>query len=94
MRFLVAMDARLPADMDDARVQALLAAELERGRELRAAGTIERIWRVPGAQRNVGIWQVPDADALHAAITSLPLYRWLTVDVTPLATHPVEAADA
>ena len=36
---------------------ALRAAELERGRELRQAGSIEAIWRIPGGLRNVGIWQ-------------------------------------
>lgn len=87
---------RLPGDLPAARREELLAAELRRGRELRAAGVIDRIWRVPGGLRNAGIWRAPDATALHEAIASLPLYPWLDADVVPLAIHPVEegAADA
>ncbi|HET6448657.1 MAG TPA: muconolactone Delta-isomerase family protein [Conexibacter sp.] len=90
MEFLVQIHVRLPVDLGaDARAE-LLDAELRRGRELRAAGTIRSIWRVPGAIRNVGVWSVPDADALHAAIASLPCFPWIEAEVTPLATHPLE----
>ena len=53
-------------------------------------GAIVRIWRVPGGLRNVGIWSAPDATALHALITSLPLSRWFSTEVEALATHPLE----
>lgn len=92
MEFLVQIHVRLPGDMDPDRRGDLLAAELERGLELRADGVIQRIWRVPGALRNVGIWSAPDAGALHAAIASLPCFPWLEADVTPLAQHPIEGA--
>lgn len=82
--------ARLPADMPDAERAALAGSELRRGRELLDAGLIKRIWRVPGRQANVGVWDAPDADALHEAITSLPMSRWFEVDVVPLARHPLE----
>jgi muconolactone D-isomerase len=72
----------------------LLAAEAARGRELRDAGTILRIWRIPGRTANAGIWSAPDATALHDALTSLPLFAWMSVQVTPLAVHPLEAGDA
>lgn len=90
MEFLVAIHTRLPDHLDDAARTQLLAAESERGTELRRAGVIQRIWRVPGAQRNVGIWEAPDPSTLHAAIASLPLYPWMTAEVTALATHPLE----
>jgi muconolactone D-isomerase len=72
----------------------LVAAEAARGRELRAAGAIVRIWRIPGRTANAGIWSTPDATALHEALTSLPLFAWMSVHVTPLAVHPLEAGDA
>jgi muconolactone D-isomerase len=89
VKFLVRIEVQLPGAMPDDERAELLAAELERGRELVEAGTIWAIWRVPGALRNVGIWEAPDATALHEAIASLPLYRWLSAEVTPLADHPL-----
>lgn len=93
MKFLVEITIDLPPELRDPaseRRAALLAAELERGVELRRAGTIEAIWRVPGELRNVGVWSAADATALHAAISSLPLATWMRSRVTPLADHPVE----
>jgi len=93
MRFLVEITVELPPELrdpDSERGVQLLAAELERGVELRRAGTIEAIWRVPGEMRNAGVWQAADATALHEAIVSLPLSPWFRVKVTPLADHPVE----
>jgi muconolactone D-isomerase len=93
MRFLVDVVVDFPAELRDPanpRRHELLAKELERGLELRRAGKIERIWRVPGALRNVGIWQAEDATELHDLIASLPLFPWLGVTVTSLATHPIE----
>ena len=90
MEFLVEIEVSLPPDMEEERRAALLAAELERGRELRRTGAIARIWRVPGALRNVGVWEAADATELHALIASLPAFPWLRAEVTPLALHPVE----
>lgn len=92
MEFLVHITVALPADMDDAQRAALLAAERTRGEELVAAGGIQAIWRIPGGLRNVGVWEAADATELHELIASLPLYRWLTAEVTPLAVHPLSRA--
>jgi muconolactone D-isomerase len=89
VKFLVQIEVQLPGAMPDDERERLLAAELERGRELVEAGAISAIWRIPGGLRNVGIWEAPDATALHQRIASLPLYRWLRSDVTPLADHPL-----
>lgn len=88
MDFLVAIDVNLPPDFDAGRRSDLVAAEAARARELAAAGTISRLWRVPGRWSNVGIWCAADATELHDALCSLPLYAWLDIDVTPLASHP------
>jgi muconolactone D-isomerase len=89
MEFMVRIDVVLPPDLPDAELEALKAAELARGRELVAAGTLKAIWRIPGGLRNIGVWKAADATALHAAIESLPVYRWLSAEVTPLAEHPL-----
>jgi muconolactone D-isomerase len=93
MEWLVAIRVRIPDDMPSEEIARLTAAERERGQALRAEGTIQRIWRVPGGLRNVGIWRASNATELHAAISSLPFGRWLEVEVTPLAVHPLEADD-
>ena len=91
MEFLVRIDLALPPDLATDARERLLEQERARGRELRAAGVIQRIWRVPGRNANVGIWQAPDATALHEAISSLPFFPWMDAHVTPLALHPVES---
>ncbi len=88
MEFLVHIDVLWPADGDRAERERLVAAESVRARELAEAGIIHRLWRIPGRWANWGLWVAPDATALHAAIASLPLYPWLSVDVHPLAKHP------
>ena len=94
MDFLVQITVRLPGDLSAEARAELLAAEMRRGLELKAAGTIQRIWRVPGALRNAAIWRASDADELHEAIASLPCFPWFEATVTPLAQHPVERAAA
>jgi muconolactone D-isomerase len=91
VEFLLDIDVRLPHDLADAEVAELVAAERRRGRELMADHTLRHIWRVPGAMRNVSVWAAADATELHELVTSLPLYRYATVRVTPLATHPLNA---
>ena len=90
MKFLVQIDVRLPGKLTDAERAELLEAELERGRDLVDAGVIWAIWRIPGALRNVGVWEAADATELHEHLTSLPVFRWVTTEVTPLADHPLE----
>jgi muconolactone D-isomerase len=93
MRFLVEITVELPSELrepESERRAKLREAELARGVELRRAGTIEAIWRLPGGLRNVGVWQAADATELHEAISSLPLSSWIRAEVTPLAEHPIE----
>ena len=47
---------------------------------------------VPGALRNIGVWDAADATDLHMYISSLPLFRYARADVIPLADHPVAVA--
>lgn len=89
MQFLVLVDVRLPPEMPTEQRDALLAAERDRGRELVAGGAISAIWRIPGGLRNVGVWEAADATELHQQLASLPLFPWITADVTPLAEHPL-----
>jgi muconolactone D-isomerase len=88
MEFLVHMQVKWPPDGDSDTRAALIAAEAERASKLARAGTISRLWRIPGQWANWGLWNAAGPDELHAAISSLPMYPWLSVTVHPLATHP------
>jgi muconolactone D-isomerase len=90
MEFLVNIDVRTPHDLDPDELAALQAAENARARELMADGALKRIWRIPGRRSNVSLYEAPDATALHAALTSLPLWPYMEIDVRPLAVHPLE----
>ncbi len=86
-RYLVSIVVGLPPDMPPDERTSLLEREGRRAGELKDAGIIENIWRVPGRLANVGIWRAATATALHDAVASLPVWRWTQVDVTPLADH-------
>ena len=88
MEFLVHIEVRWPPDGDPEQRARLVEAEAARARELAAAGTIKRLWRIPGRQANYGLWSADDATALHTAISSLPFFPWLDVEVIALAEHP------
>jgi muconolactone D-isomerase len=80
-------------ELSDERRQELLSAEYERARELVTKGAIERIWRIPGGLKNVGIWRAADGAELQALLSSLPLSPYLESKITPLAKHPIEQDD-
>jgi len=88
MQFLVSIDILLPLTMPSDERDALVEAEGRRAQELVSAGRLVNLWRVPGRRANVGIWEAPDATALHEALTSLPLWPWMDAQVVPLADHP------
>jgi muconolactone D-isomerase len=87
--FLVEIEVTLPHDMTAPMRTRLLDAEAARGRELLAAGRLHRIWRLPGRLANISIYNVTDASELHELLSSLPLFPWMSVQVTALAEHPI-----
>lgn len=87
MEFLVHMEV-IAFETGSEAEKILREEEAIRARELASAGTLVRLWRVPGRRENWGIWNAEDANQLHAALTSLPLFPYLRITVHPLATHP------
>jgi muconolactone D-isomerase len=87
MEFLVNVVVNWPPDGDPNQRDQLFEAELERGQELAREGTMKRLWRVPGQWANWGLWEAEDATGLHEALSSLPLWPWMSVTVHPLAEH-------
>lgn len=72
----------------------LRAKEAIRAHELALAGTLVRLWRVPGRRENWGIWIAENTDQLHNALSSLPLFPYMEITVHPLASHPNDPAAA
>jgi len=46
------------------------------------------IWRVVGKYTNLSIFDVADNARLHEILWNLPLFAYMTIQVTPLAAHP------
>jgi len=90
--FAVAMDVRLPPDMDAETKAETLAREKEYSRELQHAGVWVHIWRCAGRYANLSVFDVRDNDHLHDILWRLPLFPYMTIEITPLATHPSDIA--
>ena len=88
MEFLVEITNLWPPDGDALHKDQLVKAEAARAKELGAAGVLRKLWRIPGTVSNVGLWEAADATALHQALSSLPFFPWLDIQVRPLAAHP------
>lgn len=88
MEFLVTIQNNLPMTMLPEERTKLFADESARASELALNGSIQRLWRIAGRRQNVGIWCASSADELHEMLTSLPMFPFLDITVTPLALHP------
>jgi len=88
MLFAVNMDVAIPHDLDPEVRADLIAREKSYCQELQKAGTWVHIWRCAGQYSNLSIFDVPDNEELHRTLWNLPLFPYLTIAVTALATHP------
>jgi muconolactone D-isomerase len=88
VEYLLRIEVTWPPDGDPEERERRIQAERARARELAEVGIIKRLWRIPGRWANWGIWEAPDATTLHEAVTSLPMWPYLDVDIQPLADHP------
>lgn len=91
IEFLVRQSNKMPPTPEGQELRRKLqVVERERARELRDEGVLVRLWRVPGTRDSIGLYRAPDATALHAALSSLPMFPWMEISVEALATHPQE----
>ncbi|GAB35714.1 muconolactone Delta-isomerase [Gordonia otitidis] len=92
MLFHVRMDVHIPHDLDpDVRAETV-AREKAYSQELQRKGTWPHIWRIVGEYSNISIFDVADNDELHTILSGLPLFPYMAIRVTPLATHPSDIA--
>ncbi|GAA1183130.1 muconolactone Delta-isomerase family protein [Pseudonocardia alaniniphila] len=90
MEFLVRAENRLPPETPEEERSRLKKGERARADELRAAGNLKRLWRVPGRNATIGLYECTDATELHDVLSSLPMFPWMDITVEVVATHPQE----
>lgn len=88
MLFHVRMDVHLPQDMDPAQAAEILAKEKAYSQELQRSGKWRHIWRLAGEYANYSIFDVESNQELHDLLSGLPLFKYMTIQVTPLLRHP------
>ena len=88
MLFHVRMEVRIPQDMDADAKADLVAREKAFAQEVQHSGRWPHLWRVVGEYANISIFDVESNDALHDVLSGLPLFPYMDITVTPLATHP------
>ncbi len=90
--FLTTFVVTIPPGTTAATIDAGLAREAERTRELAREGRLMRLWTLPGHDRNLGHWQAKGYQAMQAILRSLPMADWLSVDTLQLSRHPSDPA--
>ena len=86
--FLVHMELNLPPGTTPERERELYDAEAETARPYLDSGMFARCWREPGTRNHWALWDVPDAEVIHCAYTSFPMFPWMTIKVIPLCVNP------
>ena len=95
MLFLLRIDVSIPADMPQADKDKLRERENARAAELIAEGTMQGIWRIVGRIANHSLWKAETLEILHDKVSSMPMFPYMKIDVTPLINHPMtEIANA
>jgi muconolactone delta-isomerase len=90
VEFLTTLTVTVPEGIAVQTVDDLKAQEAVRAHQLADEGRLVRLWTPPNEPdqwRTLGLWSARDEATLMATLESLPLYAWMTVETTPLATH-------
>ncbi|CAB3699419.1 Muconolactone Delta-isomerase [Paraburkholderia phenoliruptrix] len=88
MLYLVRMDVHLPHDMPQAQAEEIKAREKAYSQKLQHEGKWQQLHRVVGEYANYSVFDVDSHDELHTILSALPLFPYMTMQVTALARHP------
>lgn len=88
MLYMVHMQVNIPATVPKAEADRLKAEEKAFAQKLQQDGRWRHLWRIAGQYANYSVFDVAGNDELHDLLTALPLYPYMTLQVTPLAQHP------
>lgn len=92
MLFQVFMQIKIPHDVDQEHIRNLSAAEIKIAEQLQRQGKWRHLWRVAGKWANISIFDVDSIDELHEILSTLPLFPFMALEVTPLCKHPASIA--
>jgi muconolactone D-isomerase len=93
MLFHVRMDVRIPHDLDPIRADELKRVERERAQVLQAQGKWRHLWRIAGRYSNISVFDVATVEELHDILSTLPLFPFMDIAVTPLCRHASSVRD-
>ena len=88
MLYHVRMDVHPPQGGDPAAFERIKAEEKAYSQDLQRRGKWVHLWRIAGQYANVSVFDVGGHDELHALLSTLPLFPFMEIAVTPLARHP------
>jgi muconolactone D-isomerase len=86
------MDVSVPHDLDPFERAEIVEREKNYSQQLQRAGKWPHLWRIVGQYANFSIFDVESNDELHQILSSLPLFPYMEIAVTPLAIHPSDIA--
>jgi muconolactone delta-isomerase len=89
--FLTTFDINIPDGTPRQSVDDVESREANAAHELAQQDYLERLWMLPsngGHARALGLWRSRDEVEMKSIVDGLPLSGWMTVDITPLSTHP------
>ncbi|NKE08831.1 MULTISPECIES: muconolactone Delta-isomerase family protein [Kocuria] len=88
MKFLCQMQVTFPESMSPEEVAQKQAEEKEYSQALQRSGEFEAIYRVVGKYANVSIFEVESNQRLHEILSGFPMFPYMSIETTALATHP------
>lgn len=88
MLYCAMIEVNVPTDIDPAELAELREAERLKAIELQESGKFLHLWRVAGQMANISIFDCESNDELHAVLSSLPMFKYFSVKIVPLAKHP------
>jgi muconolactone delta-isomerase len=93
--FFVTFTPAVPEGTPAQDIKQATAGEAVRTRELAKQGRMIRLWILPaehGVTPNLGLFRAGNEAEMRAILESLPLYPYLTTQVTRLTPHPSDPA--
>lgn len=69
-------------------VETLKRTERDRAQALQQEGKWRHLWRIAGRYANVSVFDVASPQELHDILSTLPLFPFMDIVVTPLCRHP------
>lgn len=93
MLYLVKMIVSIPSSLPADEAERIKAEEKAYAESLQRDGRWKHLWRVVGEYANYSVFDVSSNDELHGLLSSLPLFPYMEISVTPLSLHPSAIPD-